>query len=1539
MKRLSLICLYAALAVGCLFAVSPSKRSIASGSSTTQESRRLVTRYALTPTKSHIAGGHGINISGLSSRARLRLSSPSAAPSRISTTGASVYGNLSYDAGGIRPKGIYEVFPQGQLSVFCELPTVGIIGSNCVLEVNNAYIREGQIYGFATEIMETIFGNFLIGNHFVVYDPDGTMSSYVTLAENAIKYDFLCYDPVDDMVYGYIMSKNGTFFCTSPGATPNDITPVSQVSGVDNLAALTYNVVSRKIIGITNADSGGDVLEINPADGTATTVAKLSDPSEFVTGICYSPMDSKYIYAVCTEEHSAIQTLDPETFNVISSVDCGNIEFTNLFCTDDRKIDLGAPGEPTLVGSYFVEGATDGTITFSLASKTFGGTSVLGNIDWALHVDGKENLRGSAKAGSNIDANVSGLSTDMHQFEISCSLGGKKGRSLKFEMYIGNDTPLAPTEVKLASDKIEWTPVNAGIHGGFVNPDKVTYNVYLNNNLIAEDISGNSCATRIPEGEHITHYEAAVEAVFDGRISTRTSSNKINYGDPFKLPVFFEPTYDESGLFTVVNANDDLSTILYDTSMLNGEPVTCFYYEYNPSNDGDDWLFLPPLALDNADAVYNFTFNAFRQTGYDESFEVKLCSAADPSAVVSTIIGKTYVDNERIENDETLQAALNHNYTKAFTISEPGTYYIGIHATSPADQYRLFLRNFSVSKFDGMTGANPQQATQVGASAGLYGKLEASVMFIFPTANIAGAAYAPDMILKASVQAEGCGAVEVSGKPGEVMTLIVPTKQGDNVISVTVNDNGLPSVPATTKVYTGVERPGAPTNAKFTVDPTGYKARFTWSAPDQGQNGGYVEPTGITYYLCHLEDTGWVIGEQIGTDVFSYDYEIPQSSKQQIHRLGVIASNFVGTGDYFAIGAGVMGESLPLPNTINCKAGQVPDPLVTYTSGLYMFLGNPQDRYCDYGSDDQAYALYTYSENDLTDAEFSLPTFSTHDTSNPAVKLDIYGGSTSSFSVWAHTYGISKKLKTFAADDFAEKGPQTVKLDLGEEFKDKDWVEVRILSNTSSSETFILYRCSFYDNVDYDFGVTSIEGPSKAKIGEENKYTVHIANYGNNANPVPASRWQLVDSDGTMLADVDIPQSEENIEPEMSTSFDLSFTPNADQAGSYTLSFELDRSDSRVSNDRMAKKIEVIKGLQPVVTDLSASEISGDKVVLSWSPVVVNNAHVEGFENETPLILDSEMESVAGFRRVDGDNQPVYGANNPNYKQLETAFKPQSFVVWSTAEMSNVMGEASTYSALSGDKFLIAFCPGTGNKPEPAADDWLISPEVAPGTDISFSLRPITYEYGAETVEVMYSTSSDNPEDFRLLKKIELSGNVGDRTSWEDFNLTLPHDARYFAIHYVSQDIFGIMVDDIAYTPVTDAIDIKGFDIYRDGRLICPEAACPDNSYADTTVGEYTEYYYSVVPVLSNGSKGLDSNTLVVRTSGISVISASDKSIFNIGRVVTVTGYAGERITVISVDGRVIMDTESASRYEQIHVPSGVILIHAGNDIVKLIIK
>lgn len=1403
------------------------------------------------------------------------------------------------------------------------------------------WYRDGKWCSYAP----VVYNGSVLANGYVEID-GATGEAVTTDLPKTLETAFLlsCYDAANDMVYGYTYAPSGTGLALSkaPGSNPTDIQVVAEVPVSNNCRAIAFNTGKGVIFGVNQASDA--FVEIDPATGVQTEVYGAEIQSYYLSGMCYDPDSNSYIFnAQPNESNSYLYQIDAGTYEskLLYTYTDGS-SFSALYSYGNVfDINKQAPVQASELKPEFADGALTGNFSFKVPAATVGGTPVLGNVTWVLSIDGKEVRRGSAPAGSDVTLEGLELSEGNHVFSVACSLGKNDGKAATLEAYIGHDTPLAPANVTLEPARITWDAVTEGVHGGYVNPAEVTYTVWLDEEVIAEGIHATEAATKLPADAELKVYTAKVMATYDGKDSEKATSNDITYGEALRLPVDLAPTEEQVPLFTILDANEDGKTFKYaSTQAYFGGKRYGFQCNYNGKKDSDDWLWLPAILLPDASQVYTLSLNAIKVNKYEEKYEIKIGNAPTVEAMTQTLVEPTTIPAGALD-----PSVFPDPTVVNFMVANAGKYYIGIHAISDADQYALFVNDFKVSKSD-FGPDSPRDITGLKAVAGDKGALNAVVSFTMPSANTLGTAYDAEKDLKAYITVNDSeDEIEVSGKPGASVSVTVDTKQGENSIKVFPADGDLHGPEASVSVFTGLDVPTIVNNFNITTSSDNMEIIMTWDAPTAGEHGGYVAPTGNEYYLAQVVSGQWEVLGKMGEDVFTYSLTLPADAPQSLYTLGVLAGNQAGMSGTLTGQSISAGQTYSLPMTDDFTDASIDiTPLANYVGGEYTLkwgFGDPAeiDPNLENGG---KIAFIGYSDVQGTDMKgrISLPRFNTKGINKPALVLDILGMCCYSADIYASAYGVPMQLVQTLDIGHMEAGEKTVTIDLPAEFAGRGWVQIDIVPsvdvNRYYSDAFVLYGYTIKNMESYDFGITSVEGSKLAQYGAESRFTARFSNEGTEANIFPGGKWTLSDAEGGVIAIVDVPAGTEAMPAGESIESPVTFTPTADMGSKLYLDCEINAGDNSAVNDRRTLEISIVKGDALVITDLAAREISYDAVTLEWSPIAAGNGEVQSFEDETPFVLSPEM--IGGFKNVDVDGAPTYTFEGGT--QIPGAEQPGAFTVWSCDQLKSYLGGA-TFPAADGDKFLVAFsaAPSSQGGTVPPTDDWLISPAVAGSTLFSFSACPISYSY-PETIEVLYSSTDDDIKSFKKLDTVVLKGqSTATQLVWEEFSFQLPADARYVAIRYVSVDMLGIFLDKIAYVPAGNTIDLAGFDIYRDGAPIMLKASCPGNTFTDDTVEANTSYSYNVVPVLADGKVGLNSNTLRLRTTGVEGIASGARAIYAAQGCIMVNGYEGDSLAVISAGGIAVANVASASSSERIPVESGVYVVKAGRDTVKLIVK
>lgn len=149
----------------------------------------------------------------------------------------------------------------------------------------------------------------------------------------------------------------------------------------------------------------------------------------------------------------------------------------------------------------------------------------------------------------------------------------------------------------------------------------------------------------------------------------------------------FETSADTVGLqFFDVNA-DNTKWFVGNTTTLAHTGTKVLVYQYSATNAADDWTTTRCLTLVGGQA-YKLQFY-YRVGGatFPENLKVAFGNAASPASMTTTIIDLPGITNATYQLAEA-----------TFTPATSGSYYLGFHAYSTADQYRILVDDITVSK-------------------------------------------------------------------------------------------------------------------------------------------------------------------------------------------------------------------------------------------------------------------------------------------------------------------------------------------------------------------------------------------------------------------------------------------------------------------------------------------------------------------------------------------------------------------------------------------------------------------------------------------------------------------------------------------------------------------------------------------------------------------------------------------------------------------------------------------------------------------------
>lgn len=896
------------------------------------------------------------------------------------------------------------------------------------------------------------------------------------------------------------------------------------------------------------------------------------------------------------------------------------------------------------------------------------------------------------------------------------------------------------------------------------------------------------------------------------------------------LPYFedFE-TEDHLDLLYVIDANNDgrswyYSDIVFDIRNRASE-----------ERDADDWLLLPPMRLE-ADKSYRLEFVARAvYNEYMERLEVKLGAGAEPDASAMTI---PLIPPTDIQQRGTMGVTI--------TVPETGIYRIGFHAISPKGAFRLALDNISVE--------SPKSALRPGIPTGCWaegtapGELKAHVAFHVPDKTVNGKALSDIDRITLWVNGENLFEEE-SPVPGRLIETTVDTRQGINTFRVAASNAEGEGEPVEFTLFTGDDTPMPPTDVRMEVRDG--KAYLTWTAPTEGENGGFIDPAMLTYEIQRRSDFSYVESSFAGTE---YVDVLPDNINSRPRQLFYCVRAISAGGKSLDSGDSnrfITGDAVTVPFRESFANAN-------YDDDHWWHSINDGERWnltgsLVYDNDGGAakFAPANMGENSL----FYTSRIDLRDTTNPLVTFYYWHVKNSDMRLELQVSRENGEFKTLRTFDFSDNQDVTgwkKAAVLLRDYTDAEYVLVGWKATAGGIQTVTAFDAvEICDVASADLSV-AVSAPSAAAENQPVMLEATVANVG--ATDARGFKVRLTHESLGLIEEREFPLLEVGMEKVVEFNFPFQPTPGF-RNGAYVVSVEWNE-DINYSNDSQRVVIEVRPGRLPKPETLSGVRSDND-VVLSWKEPSLSGPVTDDMEDYEPFLISDFGEWIT----IDRDRQLTYRiveaqldetGEQISYVTLEypNAGMPMAFQVFNPTEAGSSYPEGM---CRSGNQVLASFAAVKEHN-----DDWLISPELSgEAQTVSFWARSGGDEmWGQEKIEVYCSERLQTPENFTQLLGVTSIPNG----EWKEITVDVPEGARHFAIRCVSEIVMSLFVDDITYTPKPADAHLVGYNIYRDN--VCLNTVpVNDRTYADFDVPENA--VYTVRAVYEEG-ESLSSNPVAL---------------------------------------------------------------------------
>lgn len=1280
---------------------------------------------------------------------------------------------------------------------------------------------------------------------------------------NALATD-MAYDPIDDVAYGCFYSDGESGVAWGyMNVHDLSVTHIAELQG--QLIAVAVN--SRgEAYAVTNS---GYFVKVDKKTGALTPIGHTGLTPAYLQSATFGSDGQFYWAASLSDDSAALYTVDLTT---------GRASLVTPFPANEEVVALGAiaatpnaeaPAAATSLTANFAADQLSGTVTFRVPSKTFGGQTLSGAVNYVVTVDGEDMATGTANAGEQATATVNLAHAGYHYFVVTLSNDAGESQATTLRQWIGIDQPQPVTDVVLAKTAertavVTWQAPTGSVHGGYFSADRLSYNVTRlpEGKVVATGLKTTTFTDHVDiTGQALVRY--AVTVLADDVEGAPVTSNGIVYGDAYEVPVHFSfDTEDEFNIFTIIDNNEtpslDSGCWLYSPS---GQVAG-----YNcGTKDGDDWMITPGITL-KADRQYTFQYDVLCYSDYwPDEYSVYMGNAATVEGMTTELLPKTtiYWDEFR-------------TVTFTVTVPEDGTYYFGFYATSEAGGAFFLIDDIKVE--EGLALQAPVEVSDLSVVAGDEGALTATVSFIAPEKTVDGKMLSTLTKIDVVRNGEVVKTFEQPTPGGRFTFTEQDVPEGMATYEVTAkNEQGSGSA-ATAEAWVGIDYPTAPLNVKVALNADGHPV-ITWQQPEgRGVYGGYVDNANVTYTVYKTTTGQWLAQQLDGNSYVDESVTTGNEGDQKLLEYAVFAESAKGLG-YPATAFCIDGAPYELPFA-ESFAGTKPAHFWAFsgTNGESWVIGDDWSYY----SQDEDDGLLAY-----------LPAVPGSEVTAFSGKIALNGATNTVLSFYLNKMSYENNgfyetnpdddelyvqvaadgfdlqtVETIRMTDIRKTGYQLYQVNL-DQFAASDFIVVAFKQHAASDQTpIMLDNIKIESHLTSNLAVTDVTATESLEVGQTATIRATVQNTG--ITDVDDFALELYRGD---VLEQRKPTLSLKSGAATTETFDVEAVAAWKNSETFTVRVVYDADEDASDNVSEPFVIAVERPDMPAPTDLTVAT-TADAATFTWSAPAA-------LEPDSETVTD-DFESYRHGDRTYGDwttrDEALFGdygiidiadadGDNIDFPHYD---EQQAFMVFSPASAWIDIEANPQWAPHSGKKMLISICDYANSYGSTYRNnDWLISPLLnGAAQTITFYARSASAKERKDYLEVRYSLGGTETAEFQLLE----GGTIQLNNEWTRYEFTLPAGSTHFALRNNTDGGTGVLVDDITYTRGFEAADLTllGYNLYLNGQQL-NNSLITETTY---TVANAVDGDYTVTAVYSIGESAASNAVDLSGNTGIAAVRA-----------------------------------------------------------------
>lgn len=254
----------------------------------------------------------------------------------------------------------------------------------------------------------------------------------------------------------------------------------------------------------------------------------------------------------------------------------------------------------------------EGTLSFRMPEKTFGGAALEGTLNVRIAIEGVDTVTISGKNPGELVSLPLTLPDGTARIVVTADNAKGYGLQSRVKTQVGVDQPMPAENVSLRVDggeaTLSWTAPTAGKNGGYVG--NLTYRVERNDGVVVAEATTETSLTGLQKGKYsLTEYK--VTAANESGAASAATSNSVILGDALAMP--FKESFDGGtcqhtwfmgAAWDTFTAGNDPKT--QDADGTSGLISFCCY-STNVAKGTVSTIVSPAIAVGGQQAYFNFS--------------------------------------------------------------------------------------------------------------------------------------------------------------------------------------------------------------------------------------------------------------------------------------------------------------------------------------------------------------------------------------------------------------------------------------------------------------------------------------------------------------------------------------------------------------------------------------------------------------------------------------------------------------------------------------------------------------------------------------------------------------------------------------------------------------------------------------------------------------------------------------------------------------------------------------------------------------------